>query len=268
MTAGNKISEVDFLLDKVGAPSGTATVCIRQSSDDSSIGTLGTVDVSTLPSSAANPIWMRFRPATPIVIQNTEDHYVLIEYSAGNASNYLGLRYDSADRTNGVLADYNGAYSTNGSADASIRVYPNNVFYAANLTAWNDGESYGNHTLSSDGKIYATTYGLNPDRVVRIDWINMIEADKLTLDSGENNATWPVCVGNTIMVPCNTSPGRVVRCGDTDNGLVREGSWIAASGQDNFYHLAFDGHFTWVAASTAPPKLLRKIIWPIEETGT
>jgi hypothetical protein len=268
MTAGDKITGVDFLLDKVGVPTGTATVRIRQSSDDNIVGTPGTVDVSTLPSSATNPIWVRLRPAAPIEIQNTEDHYVLIEYSGGDASNYLGLRYDSTDRTNGVLADYNGSYSTVGTADASIRIYPNNVFYAANLSAWNDGETYGNHALSSNGKVYATTYGLDPDRLIRIDWVNMIESDKLILNSGENNTTSPVSVGDTIMVPCNLSPGRVVRCRDTDNGLVREGSWIAANGQDGFYHVAFDGHYTWLATSTAPPKLLRKIIWPIEETGT
>ena len=254
LSAGDVIKQVDLLLDSSGSPTGTATVNIRKSSDDSIVGALGTLDVSTVPGTVE---WFRF--TDEVTIAATETHYILIEYSGGDASNYIRLRYDSSNRTNGDHIHYNGSYTTATGTDASIHVYPNNKFYALDSLP----ETYGNHCLAH-GKIYATTYD-DPAKLLKINKEDMTQISALTFEAGEEQATMPFVAGDVGLIPLFVDPG-IALLVNVDT-MTRLGSWTGGTSESNFAQLGYDGRFTYIPAATGGAgKVIRKILEPVEET--
>ena len=102
------ISSIDLLLFRYGSPTGTAYVRVRKVSDDSILGTLGSINVATLSGSAT---WYTFN-ATPVVIPTGQDIRIQIEWSGGNSSNVVSTRYYGGNvYANGVFTQYAAVYS-------------------------------------------------------------------------------------------------------------------------------------------------------------
>jgi len=60
ISAGIVVSQVSLYMDKVGNPRGIGFCVVRKVSDDSVVGTVGSVDVSTLPAAPSNPTRVLF----------------------------------------------------------------------------------------------------------------------------------------------------------------------------------------------------------------
>jgi len=115
------ITSVEFVLWKSGAPTGTATVNVRKVSDDSIIGTLGTIDVSTL---ATGPTWYAFN--NPVSITASQDIRILVEYSGGGSANCIYIDYSNTDIL-GQRTYYSGGTYTDTTLDESIKIYYNTL---------------------------------------------------------------------------------------------------------------------------------------------
>lgn len=154
--------KVSYYLQKVGNPTGTAYVRVRQVSDDSIVGTIGTVDVSTLGTN-----WYDFTGSiyNPIA----QDLRFTFEYSGGDSSNYIVARYYSDVLSNAVNSRYDGSWSDYGTADTTIKIY---YGPSASVTATVPS---GEHTIkvAADGstlKIYKD--GVEEDSTTVIGTIN------------------------------------------------------------------------------------------------
>lgn len=90
-----KINSVQYSLKKIGSPTGTGYARLRDSSNDSILGTIGTVDVSTLTTSAQ---WITF-DTTPVSSGNSTTVYLSFEYSSGtgNVAVYYNNTGDTID---------------------------------------------------------------------------------------------------------------------------------------------------------------------------
>lgn len=109
------ITSITFYLKKEGSPTGTAYVRVRKVSDDSILGTLGSIDVSTLTGSYVAKTFNSALVANGVV----QDIRVLLEYSGGNAANNISM-YDvtpsayAGGNTSGYTTSYTdyAAYDT------------------------------------------------------------------------------------------------------------------------------------------------------------
>jgi hypothetical protein len=91
------IKEISFFLYKYGNPTGTLYVNVRKVSDDSIIGTLGTIDVTTIVGD-----WYRFY-GSPVVINKMQDIRIMQEYTGGDPLNDVNTyRYNSGVFPGGV----------------------------------------------------------------------------------------------------------------------------------------------------------------------
>jgi len=94
---GKTLGEVDLLLARSTTnTTGTVTVNIRKASDDSIAATMGTLDVSTLPTSGFKQCNFVNNNNTYAIVLNDK---VVVEYSGGDSTNYvkvdLGSTYDT-----------------------------------------------------------------------------------------------------------------------------------------------------------------------------
>jgi hypothetical protein len=96
------ISSIDLNLYKSGIPTGTAYVRVLAASDDSVIGTLDSIDVSTL---SFGYTWYTFN-ATPVSVPAKEDIRFIIEYSDGNVSSYIATQIYGSDCYSGGVLTY------------------------------------------------------------------------------------------------------------------------------------------------------------------
>jgi hypothetical protein len=133
------ITRVDFQLAKNGTPTGTATVNVRVVSSDSVIGTLGTIDVSTI---SATYTWYSF--TTPVSITSAQNIRIAIEYSGGGDVDYIVVRYHSADVISGYYFYYAGTYTEVTSSETTIRIY-----YDTETTVTATSISSGEHTVKT-----------------------------------------------------------------------------------------------------------------------
>lgn len=85
--AGN-ISSVEFYFTKAANPVGTGYARVRKVSDDSIIGTLGSLDVATI----VGAQWKTFN-STPVAVTETMDVRITFEYSGGDGINYVVMKY-------------------------------------------------------------------------------------------------------------------------------------------------------------------------------
>jgi len=95
------ITQISFYLRKVGSPTSTAYIRVRAVSDDSIIGTIGTLDVSTLTTSWA---WYDFSGS--VSVPSSQNIRISIEYYGGGASNRVEFGYWAARVCSGVLTRY------------------------------------------------------------------------------------------------------------------------------------------------------------------
>jgi hypothetical protein len=80
------IDSAKVYLSKASSPTGTLTMTVRAVSDDSLIGTLGTLDVSTLTGSMVEKTF-----SSPVAVSVSQDIRVLAEYTNGSAVNYVAV---------------------------------------------------------------------------------------------------------------------------------------------------------------------------------
>jgi hypothetical protein len=151
--AGNKtanftglITAAKMKLYKTGAPTGTLTVNIRDQADDSIIGTLGTIDVSTLGGAAAD---YTFDDAI-ILVPSLTNIRMLAEYSGGDAANYVHVC--GAAGTEGTY--YDGSYHNDAAHEMGVLYY-----YDLLVEASAAGVTSGDYVLTvgivgTDMKIY------------------------------------------------------------------------------------------------------------------
>jgi hypothetical protein len=123
-TANQIITSIQFSLYKVGSPTGTASIVVRKSSDNTILGTLGTIDVSTLTGGA---VWYTFNTNAVPNYSNT-DIRICVEYSGGDSGDKIVVGYDSADVVaNAVKTDYLSSWTDTSGADIgwqSLTTYP------------------------------------------------------------------------------------------------------------------------------------------------
>jgi len=161
------IVSVQFYMNKNGTPTGTATARVRKVSDDSVLGELGTLDVSTLTGSTT---WVTFDD-TSVTGCNGIDIYVAVEYSGGDAGNFVNVRWGDPSGIDKNVAYYNGSWFENATYDATIRLY----YVSGTTTVTASGVSSGEHdiTVEQDDNSGAGWLGT---------WSNRIE---LTVDSSK-----------------------------------------------------------------------------------
>ncbi len=117
ITLAMYVTQVRFDLYKSGSPTGTAYVRIRKVSDDSIIATSSTtLDVSTL---TGSPAWSAFAFSS---VEVNEAVYVSIEYSGGDASNFVAVEALSSSAIDGNIALYSGVWSENALRDFTIEI--------------------------------------------------------------------------------------------------------------------------------------------------
>lgn len=112
------IIQVSFKMSKTGSPTGTAYIRIRAVSDDSIIGTIGTIDVSTI---AGTATWYDFTGS--VFNTATQDLRFSFEYSGGDVDNYIRVLYNSSNTlSSGVRTTYSGSW-TDTTGDTAIKVH-------------------------------------------------------------------------------------------------------------------------------------------------
>lgn len=141
------ISQVSFYLTKSGTPTGTAYCRIRRVSDDGIVGTLGSVDVSTL-----SGAWYDF--TSDVTNPTEQDLRFTLEYSGGDASNKVRLYTQTVNPyADGDLTYYTTSWADNGAQDARFKIlFADDITVTASVTV-------GEHTIrvtgdNSDIKIY------------------------------------------------------------------------------------------------------------------
>jgi len=123
--AGTVVSQVKLYMDKLGNPTGTGSCIVRKVSDGSMVGIVGTVDVSTLPASPADPTWILFN-TNAVKIPSKGDYRIVFEWdtSGGDSSNYPRVRYNNTDAISGVFTQYSsgGGWLDISDSDTSIKL--------------------------------------------------------------------------------------------------------------------------------------------------
>lgn len=158
-----QVTQISFFLKKVGSPTDTAYVRVRNVSSDAILGTIGTIDVSTL---TTNFAWYDFT-SSPITVPTIQDVRFTIEYSGGNSSNYVLAGYQSTDVISGVYTRYISSWVEQ-AGDATLKVY---WTVAATVTGISSGEmivttSAGSDTMTLSVTNYTGTHqGNSPQSV-------------------------------------------------------------------------------------------------------
>lgn len=115
-----------FYIKKIGSPTGTATVSIfahtgtfgsSSRGTGSALATSNQIDISSLTTSY-QLITFYFSDSNKILLSNSTHYVAVVEYSGGNASNYIALGVDTTSPThNGNRVRYTTSWDYNGSWD-------------------------------------------------------------------------------------------------------------------------------------------------------
>jgi len=145
------ISQVSFYMSKVGSPTGTLYCRIRRVSDDGIVGTLGSIDVSTLPT---HPVATWYDFTDDVTNPTAQNLRFTVEYDGGDASNKVRVRIDTANPyADGELTYYVASWTDDSGDDAAFKVlFGDDITATANVVS-------GEHTIKvtgdgSDLKIY------------------------------------------------------------------------------------------------------------------
>ena len=127
ISAGAVVNRIRLYMDKVGNPKGVGSCVVRKVSDDSIVGTFGTVDLSSLPdASASRPKWVLFN-TMDIKIPNKGDYRIVFEWdtAGGNSANYPRVRYNNINAISGVFTQYGseGKWVDHSNSDTSIKIH-------------------------------------------------------------------------------------------------------------------------------------------------
>ncbi len=127
---------------QVGTPAGTAYLRVRRVSDDSIIGTLGSIDIGSFSG------WTTF-DTTPVIVSTSEDIRVLFEFSGGDVNNRKGVCFQSTDVTEyGYKTAYNAGYTDDSTSDLTFRLYLENIDQpAGSVEVSATGVPTGEHTI-------------------------------------------------------------------------------------------------------------------------
>jgi hypothetical protein len=123
------IYSVEAYIAKSGSPTGTANLTIRKASDDSVIGIIGSVNVSTLGAAA----WIKF-DTTPVLNPVAQDIYVCVEYNGGDAGNKIIVSDNTPSSISGVFAYYDGSWHDGATYDTSIKIVSSSLFVSSSIT--------------------------------------------------------------------------------------------------------------------------------------
>jgi len=108
-----RVDSIDIYLGKTLAPVGTAYCRVRDASTRALIGTLGSVDVTTL---AGGGGWVTFN-STPVTC-STATMSITVEYTGGDAANYIDVYYDNTNPyANGKTCHNAGGWGTSAGDD-------------------------------------------------------------------------------------------------------------------------------------------------------
>lgn len=109
-------------LSKTGSPTGTLYFRVRNFSDDSIVGTFGSIDVSTLTTTPTD-----YQLLDDVSVTTRGHYYLTVEYSGGNASNYVNVTRVSSLQGGGYPYCIGQRYTGSAWAhDAEIYFYPYN----------------------------------------------------------------------------------------------------------------------------------------------
>lgn len=96
------ITEVSFYLrNENGSPTGTGYARVRNAHDDTILGVMGSVDVSTI----ALIDWFTF--TTDVEVLPAQDIRITFEYDGGDAGNDIGCGFNTSDTITGERTTYN-----------------------------------------------------------------------------------------------------------------------------------------------------------------
>lgn len=226
------ITQVKFYLAKTGTPTGTGYARIRRASDDSLVGTLGSVNVATLGGAA----WSTFS-TTPVYVFDIPIR-ICFEFDGGDAGNYITVYRNPADTIAGERTYYDGAaWTDDGTQDRSIQIAAYITTRFVSVAGVPSGEN--TITLSADStNLTLTVDGIGSDTITlggvattntTTDWVWMLSSSTLYAD----NIT--VSIGGTRQLyycPQTMIIGTVLpdREGGDQNGVITWGSNPAGVG--------------------------------------
>lgn len=156
------IESVTLTLQKILSPTGTASLIIRRQSDSAVIGTLDTIDVSTISTSQTQYTF----DANPVENPTVQDIYIAIEYNGGDGTNYVLANIQTTNVYAGGVRSYysGGTWNDQAGQDQTfdIRLDP---IPTATATTTATGVSSGEHTItaSTDNQT-AVLFGLGIDK--------------------------------------------------------------------------------------------------------
>lgn len=134
------ITEVQFYLAKTNNPTGTANMSIRDYSTDALIGTIGSLDVSTL---GAGLAWTTFSGAN-IELTSPSTIRFSLEYQDGDAVNAVNVGRKNADVVSGNFTDYQaGTWTDDANKDVCYKI----TYSTVNTSVSATGISSGEHTV-------------------------------------------------------------------------------------------------------------------------
>jgi hypothetical protein len=119
------ITSAQFYLKKVGLPTGTASCTVRSVTGDTLLGTIGTLNVSTLTTSFA---YITFNSA-PVAVTTPTNIRICIGYSGGNSSNYISLSDTTPSATSwGIESYYLSSWSDQSAYDVTFQNITYNTY--------------------------------------------------------------------------------------------------------------------------------------------
>lgn len=144
------ITSASFYITQSGSPTGTAYARIRKVSDDSIIGTLGEIDVSTI---SVFPTFTLYDFNTSSVLNSyKQDIRITLEYTGGDASNHIKSRYYETDVVSGQYSRYTGSWANLSYADFTHKLSYEGIDITVTIPDLSSGEY--ELEVKSDGSFF------------------------------------------------------------------------------------------------------------------
>jgi hypothetical protein len=180
-----KIKNIKFYLGaRNGSPTGNMTATMRKVSDDSLLTSSDPVDAATYTQNSLVTFNFQTRPAIPAY-----DVYLLIEYTGGDATNYIRSAYKTSDVfADGLRVTWNGSYGEGSSTEARMEI----EFLAFSETYANDGQTSEEWKSNSEANPY--NYGdmgsAKPVSGCRIYWLTNGRPTNYLIQTSIDASTW------------------------------------------------------------------------------
>lgn len=112
------ITAADVYLSKSGSPTGTVYLNVRNVADDTLIGTLGSIEASSLADGEA----IKTFNTNPIYAENATDIRVMVEHAESTVTNYVRVSYAGGAGSSTRTVYDTGSYSDTASVGGIIRI--------------------------------------------------------------------------------------------------------------------------------------------------